>query len=184
MYWDTIQVTKRMMPAGAKLKSASALPKAFRLSAFITKPATTPLATRPGSSVAQPLQAVRAVNRSGDETRIAQSFAGITQAILPAIFLFSFFFLFFAFPAFAQDNPLNPSNSQPPPPGQDNRQGGTIKVDVNLVVLHTTVLDDRGNSVDALQKEICCVVEDKPEQKFSVFKNREIFSLEAVDEFA
>ena len=124
--------------------------------------------------MAQPLQAVRAVNRSGDENHIAQFFAGITQAILPAIFLFSFFFLFFAFPAFAQDNPLNPSNSQPPPPGQDNRQGGTIKVDVNLVVLHTTVLDDRGKFVDGLKEENFRVFEDKAEQKLSVFKREDV----------
>jgi hypothetical protein len=35
--------------------------------------------------------------------------------------------------------------SQPQPPGQDpNATRPEIRVDVNLVVLHTTVLDDRG----------------------------------------
>jgi len=37
-------------------------------------------------------------------------------------------------------------NAQPAPPSETSNsgQGQSIKVDVNLVVLHTTVLDDRG----------------------------------------
>lgn len=77
--------------------------------------------------------------------------------------------------ATAQNNPIAVPNSQPPPPNQDpNRQGGSIRVDVNLVVLHTTVLDDRGKFVDGLKQENFRVFEDKAEQKLSVFKREDI----------
>ena len=49
-----------------------------------------------------------------------------------------------------------------------------IRVDVNLVVLHTTVLDDRGRFVDGLKEENFRVFEDKAEQKLSVFKREDI----------
>jgi Ca-activated chloride channel homolog len=75
----------------------------------------------------------------------------------------------------AQDNPLNLPPSQPPPPGQNNsQQGGSIKVDVNLVVLHTTVVDDRGKFVDGLKEDNFRVFEDKAEQKLSVFKREDV----------
>ena len=77
--------------------------------------------------------------------------------------------------ASAQDNPIAVPNSQPLPPNQDaNRQGGSIKVDVSLVVLHTTVLDDRGKFVDGLKGENFRVFEDKAEQKLSVFKREDV----------
>jgi VWFA-related protein len=72
----------------------------------------------------------------------------------------------------AQD-PLAPKNTQPAPPGQQG-PGATIKVDVNLVVLHTTVLDDRGRFVDGLKQENFRVLEDKAEQKMSVFKREDV----------
>jgi Ca-activated chloride channel homolog len=66
----------------------------------------------------------------------------------------------------------------PPPPGQQdtgNAQSGShIKVDVNLVVLHTTVLDDRGRFVEGLAQDNFRVYEDKVEQKLSVFKREDI----------
>ena len=74
-------------------------------------------------------------------------------------------------PAFAQI-PAVPA-SQPAPPNaapQDNK----IRVDVNLVVLHTTVLDDRGRFADGLKQENFRVFEDKVEQKLSVFKREDI----------
>ena len=49
-----------------------------------------------------------------------------------------------------------------------------IRVDVNLVVLHTTVLDDRGRFADGLKEENFRVLEDKVEQKLSVFKREDI----------
>ena len=74
----------------------------------------------------------------------------------------------------AQDNPLALPSSQPLPPGQNNQQGGSIKVDVSLVVLHTTVLDDRGKFVDGLKPENFRILEDKAEQKLSVFKREDV----------
>ena len=77
---------------------------------------------------------------------------------------------------FAQ-NPIPLNNNAPPPPGQEvspDKQGGSIKVNVNLVVLHTTVLDDRGKFVDGLQESNFRVFEDKVEQKLSVFKREDV----------
>jgi Ca-activated chloride channel homolog len=65
----------------------------------------------------------------------------------------------------------------PPPPGQEggvSPSGGRIKVDVNLVVLHTTVNDDRGKFVDGLTQDSFRVFEDKVEQKLSIFKREDI----------
>ena len=52
--------------------------------------------------------------------------------------------------------------------------GGKIKVDVDLVVLHTSVLDDRGKFVDGLAQDNFRVYEDKIEQKISIFKREDI----------
>jgi len=68
-------------------------------------------------------------------------------------------------------------NAQPLPPGQvpnAGRDGSTIKVDVGLVVLHTTVLDDRGKFADGLKAENFRVFEDKVEQKLSTFKREDV----------
>jgi Ca-activated chloride channel homolog len=77
--------------------------------------------------------------------------------------------------AFAQI-PVAPT-APPPPPNQqtaaDNKQG-RIALNVNLVVLHTSVLDDRGKFVDGLTEENFRVYEDKVEQKLSVFKREDI----------
>jgi Ca-activated chloride channel homolog len=65
----------------------------------------------------------------------------------------------------------------PPPPGQEHRAakpGSSIKVDVNLVVLHTTVLDDRQRFAEGLNSENFRVFEDKVEQKLSVFKREDV----------
>ncbi len=66
----------------------------------------------------------------------------------------------------------------PPPPGQEtnnsSQSGSRIKVDVNLVVLHTTVLDDRGNFVEGLTQENFRAFEDKVEQKLSIFKREDV----------
>jgi hypothetical protein len=83
---------------------------------------------------------------------------------LPALFLFSAFCFSAASAGVAQDNPLALPNSGPPPPNQNiDQQGGTIKVNVSLVVLHTTVLDDRGKFVDGLKEDNFRVFEDKAE---------------------
>src|SRR5215467_4571709 len=65
----------------------------------------------------------------------------------------------------------------PPPPGQDpnaGKQGANIKVNVNLAVLHTTVLDDRQRFADGLKLENFRVFEDKVEQKLSVFRREDL----------
>ena len=65
----------------------------------------------------------------------------------------------------------------PPPPGQEggtSPSGGRIRVDVNLVVLHTTVNDDRGKFVEGLSQDNFRVYEDKVEQKLSIFKREDI----------
>jgi len=70
-----------------------------------------------------------------------------------------------------------PSPPPPPPAGQtgnSGKQGSSIKVDVNLVVLHTTVLDDRQRFADGLKPENFRVFEDKIEQKLSVFKREDV----------
>ena len=69
----------------------------------------------------------------------------------------------------------NVPSSAPPPPGQSAAgQEGRIRVDVNLVVLHTTVIDDRGRFAEGLKQENFRVLEDKVEQKLSVFKREDI----------
>ena len=72
-----------------------------------------------------------------------------------------------------------PVSSPPPPPvpGQDAnaaKQGSSIRVDVSLVVLHTTVVDDRQRFADGLKAESFRVFEDKAEQKLSVFKREDV----------
>jgi VWFA-related protein len=112
--------------------------------------------------------AVRGVNRAQADLR---PLAFLAKGVLAALFLFSLACI----PSFAQDNPLSLPAQQPPPPNQNsNQQGGSIKVDVNLVVLHTTVLDDRGKFVDGLKEENFRVFEDKAEQKLSVFKREDV----------
>jgi len=72
--------------------------------------------------------------------------------------------------------PVQPP-APPPPPGQENEKilpGGRIKLDVSLVVLHTTVLDDRGKFVDGLKQDAFRIYEDKIEQKVSIFKREDI----------
>ncbi len=47
-------------------------------------------------------------------------------------------------------------------------------MDVNLVVLHTTVLDEKGRFVDGLAASNFRVFEDKGEQKLTVFKREDV----------
>ena len=71
--------------------------------------------------------------------------------------------------------------SQPaPPPSQEppNRQvqGGdySIQRDVNLVVLHASVLNPRGEFVPGLTQDAFHVYEDKAEQMISVFRQEDV----------
>jgi VWFA-related protein len=83
--------------------------------------------------------------------------------------------IFYVSPALAQVPVSRPA--PPPPPGQDanaGKQGASIKINVNLVVLHTTVLDDRQRFADGLKLENFRVFEDKVEQKLSVFRREDV----------
>ena len=65
--------------------------------------------------------------------------------------------------------------AQPKSPDQNvTKDGSTIKIDVGLVVLHTTVLDDRGKFADGLKADNFRVYEDKVEQKLSTFKREDV----------
>ncbi len=65
-----------------------------------------------------------------------------------------------------------PPQSAPPQRKQDDQY--KIRTDVNLVVLHATVIDDRGRFVSDLPQNAFRVFEDKVEQKLSVFKREDI----------
>jgi VWFA-related protein len=66
-----------------------------------------------------------------------------------------------------------PANPHTPPP---EKKGGeyTINVDVNLVVLHATVVDKRGRIVNDLKGEDFRVYEDGALQQLSVFSHADI----------
>lgn len=83
--------------------------------------------------------------------------------------------LLLAGPSFAQIPVQNVP--PPPPPDQDTSKGQTgsrIKLNVSLVVLHTTVLDDRGKFVEGLTQDNFRIYEDKVEQKLSLYKREDI----------
>jgi VWFA-related protein len=79
-----------------------------------------------------------------------------------------------------QQAPVSPRNAPPPPPAppappKDVPQGSySIKSQVSLVVLHVSVLNDRSVFVPGLQEENFRVLEDKVEQKLSVFKQEDV----------
>ncbi len=76
-----------------------------------------------------------------------------------------------------QQAPISPNVPPPPPnaPPQDVPQGTyKIKSQVNLVVLHVSVLNDRSVFVPGLMEDNFKVLEDKVEQKLSVFKQEDV----------
>jgi Ca-activated chloride channel family protein len=109
-----------------------------------------------------------------DTTRLATNpfWKNTARLIFAAVLTLSLGFL--SAGAFAQ---IPIEQKQPLPPAQDPNaisQGGSIKVDVNLVVLHTTVLDDRQRFAEGLKQENFRVLEDKVEQKLAVFKREDV----------
>jgi len=62
--------------------------------------------------------------------------------------------------------------SSPPSPNQG--QSHTIKSRVDMVVLHTTVTDDKGQFISNLKKDNFRVYEDKVAQKISIFQRQDI----------
>src|SRR5947208_8386612 len=141
------QATRLTTLAGASLRSSCAHPKGFRRSASFPRRDTTHPATKSFQTF---------FNSTGYACLLACGIA------------------LFASTAFAQ---IRVPSTPPRPPGQDvnaGKQGSSIKVDVNLVVLHTTVLDDRQRFADGLKAENFRVFEDKVEQKLSVFKREDL----------
>src|SRR5260370_39155045 len=143
------QAKKLTTLAGASSKSSCAHLKDFRRLASTRRPDTTPLATE------------------------------IFRRLIPCLrnlFLLISAAALFAGVAFAQ---LPVPTPAPPPPGQDpnanaGQQGSKLIINVNLVVLHTTVIDDRQPFADGLKPENFRVFEDKVEQKLSVFKREDV----------
>src|SRR2546421_1456257 len=141
------QATRPTTLAGASSRSSCARPRGFRPLASIPRPDITLPATEFFRRLFSPLRYL--------------------SLLICAAAVFSS-------AAFAQ---IPIPNSVPPPPGQDpnaGKQGSSIKVDVNLVVLHTTVIDDRQRFADGLKPENFRVFEDKVEQKLSVFKREDV----------
>src|SRR5208337_3280892 len=127
MFWDTDQAIMSTTRGGAKSRSSCAPPRGFLHSPFTPRPATTLRRT---------------------ELRRNPHYAFLAGvALLLALLLF-------AGPSFAQI-PVQ-TVPPPPPPDQDTSKGQTgsrIKLNVSLVVLHTTVVDDRGKFVEGLTQE-------------------------------
>jgi Ca-activated chloride channel family protein len=76
-----------------------------------------------------------------------------------------------------QSQPQVSPSAQPPAPNapQEPQQGQyKIQSQVSLVVLHASILNDRGIFVPGLKQENFRVLEDKVEQKLSVFKQEDV----------
>src|SRR5881398_4109130 len=141
------QATKLTTRGGGRSKSSFALRGGCLLSPFIRRQGIT----------------LPAINSTHPFSRAAIFLAALMLGIAV-----------FSSPSLAQ---IPVSNPVPPAPGQDvsvGKQGSSIKVDVNLVVLHTTVLDDRQRFADGLKSENFRVFEDKVEQKLAVFKREDV----------
>src|ERR1700739_4034120 len=149
MCWDTDQATTSTMPVGGRLRSSCGLPKAFHHFRSTRRPDITPRHTE-----------LRSLSSS---LKIA-----VYVAMLSLVCAGS---------ALAQV-PVQAIAPRPPPseqaPGTVPQGTGKISLNVNLVVLHTSVLDDRGKFVEGLTQENFRVYEDKVEQKLSIFKREDI----------
>ena len=79
-----------------------------------------------------------------------------------------------------QQAPISPSSKPPAPPSAQSAPSSSsddsfrIKSQTNLVVLHVSVLNDRSVFVPGLAEENFKVLEDKVEQKLSVFKQEDV----------
>jgi len=60
------------------------------------------------------------------------------------------------------------------PPRTDQRGEYTLSIDVDLVVLHTTVVDDHGRVVSELGQPSFRVFENNVEQKLTLFRNEDV----------
>ncbi len=66
------------------------------------------------------------------------------------------------------------AQAQQPAPPQRKSDDYKIQRDVNLVVLHASVVDERGRFVPDLKQENFRVLEDKMEQKLALFKREDV----------
>jgi Ca-activated chloride channel family protein len=79
-----------------------------------------------------------------------------------------------------QQAPISPTSKPPAPPSAPSAPSSSsddsfrIKSQTNLVVLHVSVLNDRSVFVPGLAEENFKVLEDKVEQKLSVFKQEDV----------
>jgi Ca-activated chloride channel homolog len=75
-----------------------------------------------------------------------------------------------------QQAPISPTTAPPPPNAPPDIPQGTYKIksQVNLVVLHVSVLNDRSVFVPGLTEDNFKVLEDKTEQKLAVFKQEDV----------
>jgi Ca-activated chloride channel homolog len=91
--------------------------------------------------------------------------------------LFSFALLTFALALAgrAQQPAQPPPPERSPAPSAQSQGGGyAIQKDVSLVVLHVSVVNDRGQFVPGLKEEAFRVAEDKAEQKVSLFRQEDV----------
>jgi Ca-activated chloride channel homolog len=77
--------------------------------------------------------------------------------------VFTFTLLAGTFMIFPQDQPR-----------KEKGPGFTLNVDVNLVVLHVSVVDEKDNLVKTLRQQDFTVIEDKVEQQISLFKQEDV----------
>jgi VWFA-related protein len=89
---------------------------------------------------------------------------------LPLWLLAALVFCLAVLPAALNSAPAQQQNPPAQKPGEEYK----IRQDVNLVVLHATVLDDRGRFVPDLKQENFRIYEDKVEQKMALFKREDV----------
>ncbi|MGA9630290.1 MAG: VWA domain-containing protein [Candidatus Acidiferrales bacterium] len=83
--------------------------------------------------------------------------------------------LTFAAPAAKAQNPIPPIDAPNlPPPPDENQHGHALKSDVDLVVLHVTVTDQKGEFVENLSRNEFEVFEDKIQQNISMFSRDDV----------
>src|SRR5580658_3889276 len=145
---DTFQATACTMGNGARLKSDSTRPRVCRRSAF--------------------------PRRAGISRRATSA---LPSLLLPILFLS----MLCALPCAQAQNPppiLSPSSPPPPPgytpPGQQPGADHKLKAAVELVVLHVTVSDERGQFVTDLKQGNFKVFEQNIEQTVSFFSPDDI----------
>src|SRR4029077_5792337 len=126
---DTNRATQDTMAHGERSRSSCARPKAFLPSMFMPKPDTTPRTS---------------------------NFGRLAVFLIPSILAAMGVLLAGGASAQQQQAPISPSTAPPPPsaPPRDISQDTyKIKTQVNLVVLHVSVLNDRSVFVPGLMED-------------------------------